>query len=395
MRKIERKEIAKVKKIGLAVCYDTKNFGSQLQLLANIKKIEELGYETEIICYEKRLTPVFIMQTIPRLFNLRFVRSKLSAKRKKMKINKNKEVFRNVSIRRERFDHFVEEHFTNISKPYKGWETLVKESAKNYDAFLCGSDQLWLPNNLGSHFYTLEFAPINKTKIAYATSFGVSEIPKFQRRNTAKYLKRFQALSTREMAGSKIIEDLIGEKAQVVCDPALLFDAADWANLITDSKVIEGEYIFCYFLGTNQEHRKIAEQLRKRTGLKLVTCPFLDHFVESDQYFGDIQMYDLDAFDFINLIRHAKYILTDSFHGTVFSILHHKKFLTFNRFNNGTNSRNSRIDSLCTLLGLNERRYTDNVKVIENEIDYEQVEEKLKSFRYDSIKYLKNALDLI
>ena len=381
-----------MKKVGLAVCYDTKNFGSQLQVLATIKKVEDLGHETEIIQYKKKLTPIFVLQTIPRLFNVSFVKAKLHSIYIRKQIEKHQDIAKSVSVRNGRFNQFVEKHFTNLSKPYKGWENLVRESAKKYDVFLCGSDQLWLQNNLGSHFYTLEFATDDKPKIAYATSFGVSQIPERQKKATAKYLNRFQHLSTRELAGQKIIQELTGKKASVVCDPTLLFDANSWKRIIPDRRVIDEPYVFCYFLGTNEEHRKAANELKKKTGLKLVTCPFLDNFVERDQQFGDIQMFDMDAADFVNLIRHAEYILTDSFHGSVFSILHHKKFMTFNRFTAGTNSRNSRIDSLCTLLGLSERRFNGNVMDVKNDVDYVGVEERLSKLRVDSIKYLENAL---
>ena len=381
-----------MKKVGLAVCYDTKNFGSQLQVLATIRKIEELGYESETIRYKKKLTPTFVLQTIPRLFNVSFIKAKLHSKNKRKQIEKHPDIARNVLIRNERFNKFVEKYFTNLSKPYNGWENLVRESSKNYDAFLCGSDQLWLPNNLGSHFYTLEFAPDNKPKIAYATSFGVSRIPDGQKKATAKYLNRFQNLSTREIAGQKIIKELTGKTAQVVCDPTLLFDAKGWEQMLPKKKVVEEPYVFCYFLGTNEEHRAAANEFKKKTGLKIVTCPYLDNFVETDQNFGDIQLFDMDAADFVNLIRHAEYILTDPFHGSVFSILNHKKFMTFNRFNAGANSRNSRIDSLCTLLGLSERRYNRDIMNVEKDIDYRAVEEKLEKLRADSIKYLKTAL---
>lgn len=381
-----------MKKVGLAVCYDTKNFGSQLQVLATIKKIEDLGYETEIICYKKKLTPTFVLQTIPRLFNVSFVKAKLNSKNKIKQIEKHPDIAKDVSTRNDRFNKFVEKYFTNLSKPYNGWENLIKESAKNYDAFLCGSDQLWLPNNLGSHFYTLEFAPDNETKIAYATSFGVSQIPNYQKKATAKYLNRFQHLSTRELAGQKIIKELTGKTVQVVCDPTLLFDAEGWKQMLPEKKVVEEPYVFCYFLGTNEEHRKIANEFKTKTGLKLVTCPFLDNYVECDLNFGNIQLFDMDAADFVNLIRHAEYILTDSFHGSVFSILNHKKFMTFNRFNAGANSRNSRIDSLCTLLGLSERRYNGDVMNVEKDINYNAVEEKLEKLRADSIRYLETAL---
>lgn len=383
-----------MKKIGLAVCYDTKNFGSQLQVLATIKKIEELGYDTEIIRYKKTLTPTFIVQTIPRLFNVDFISNKLRAMKKKKSIEKYSDIAKNILVRNKRFDDFVKRYFTKISHPYKGWERLVKESAENYDGFLCGSDQLWLPMNLGSHFYTLEFAPENKPKIAYATSFGVSSIPKNQKKATTKYLNRFSALSNREISGSKIVEELTGMPSQVVCDPTLLLSGAEWFEVIPNRKVIEEPYIFCYFLGTNEEHRKMAKEVHGKTGLKIVTCPFLDNFVETDMNFGDIQLFDMDAEDFVNLIRHAEYICTDSFHGSVFSILNHKKFVTFSRFSDESKgSRNSRIDSLFELTGLKDRHCKgDVVNNVMKDIDYNAVDEKLCILRKESIEFLDNAL---
>lgn len=382
----------RMSKVGLAVCYDTKNFGSQLQVLATVKKVEEFGYETEIIRYKKKLTPAFVLQTIPRLFNIPFIKNKLANRAKKKEIQKYPDIAKNVSVRNKRFNGFVDKYFTNLSRPYAGWERLVKESAQNYDSFLCGSDQLWLPHNLGSHFYTLEFAPSDKKKIAYATSFGVSSIPMYQRKATKRYLERFQSLSTREIAGQEIIKKISGLDAKVVCDPTLLFDAKGWLNMVEDKPVIDKPYVFCYFLGTNEEHRKVANEFKKLTGLELVTCPFLDNFVEEDKNFGDIQLFDMDSADFVNLIRHAEYILTDSFHGSVFSIIHHKKFVTFNRFNGGANSRNSRIDSLCSLLGLSERRYNGNISDVMKDYDYDEVDRKLENLRKESESYLFEAL---
>ena len=380
------------KKIGLAVCYDTRNFGSQLQVLATDKKIKELGFDTEIIRYKKSLSITFALQTLPRFFNPYFIKSKKGGKKRRMQLKKNPDIMAKVKIRNNRFDGFVKKYFTNLSKLYVGWDNL-KKSSNDYDAFLCGSDQLWLPQNLGSHFYTLEFVSEKKPKIAYATSFGVSNIPWFQKSRTKKYLNRFSSLSTREIKGAEIIENLTGKKAQVVCDPTLLFNAESWGQIIEDRRVIEEPYVFCYFLGANAEHRTIAKTFAADKELKIVSCPFLDNFVEEDRNFGDIQMFDMDAADFVNLIRHAEYVLTDSFHGTVFSILHHKQFITFNRFNNGAGSRNSRIDSLCELLELSDRRFSGNVsQQADKPINYENTDNLLSSLRKESSMYLSDAL---
>lgn len=377
-----------MKKVGLAVCYDTKNFGSQLQILATMKAIEKEGFAPEIIIYKKKLTPAFVLQTIPRLFNPIFLRTKLS----RTKSSASKEARAKISIRNKRFISFIDEFFMNKSHVYSGWEKLVVESNKNYDIFLSGSDQLWLPSNRGSHFYTLEFANKEKKKVAYATSFGVSSIPWFQKKTTARYLSEFTYLSTRERSGQSIIKELTGRDSEVVCDPTLLFDKDEWMQFVEDGTVVEGKYIFAYFLGTNTKYRKEAEKLSKETGLKIVSCPFLDEYIEYDESFGDVQKFDVDSKDFVNLIRHASYVVTDSFHGSVFSIINHKKFMTFNRFTVGANSRNSRIDTLCEITGLASRRFNGDVLQILKDIDYDKVDLKLGKIRNQSWRYLSNSL---
>lgn len=380
-------------KIGLCVCYDTKNFGSQLQVLATQKAVEELGYDYEIIRYKKKMTPVFVLKSLPRLFNPYFVNGKLRKIKKKKAIGKHADIASQVATRNKRFDVFADKYFEKLSKPYVGYDAL-KENSKNYDAFLTGSDQLWLPGNLGSHFYTQEFVPDEINKAAYATSFGVGSIPWYQKKRTSSYLNRFNYLSSRELKGSKIIKELTGRDSITVADPTLLFSGKEWLEYIPNEKVVEGKYIFCYFLGDNPKHREISDELKSKTGLEIVTIPFLDNFVERDITFGDKQMYDVDAADFVNLIRNAEYILTDSFHGTVFSILNHKQFVTFNRFMDGSkDSRNSRIDSLCSLLGLAERRYKEDIATTVNkEINYDEVERRVGKLRENSKEYLSRAL---
>lgn len=383
------------KKIGLAVCYDTKNFGSQLQVLATVHEVEKLGYESEIIRYKKKLSLRFVLQSLPRLLNPFFVKNKLEIRKRKKLLAAHPAVNEQVKIRDHRFEGFVDTHYHNLSVWYVGWEDLKKRSAENYDAFLCGSDQLWLPSNLGSHFYTLEFAPAEKPKIAYATSFGVSEIPWFQKTRTAKYLNAFARLSTREKSGQKIINRLLHREVPVVCDPTLLVSVDEWEQLIPVKTPVAGKYLFCFLLGDNTEHRKIAEIFAKEEGLQIVTIPFLNHYTEVDETFGDIRLFDVDAADFVNLIRGAEYVLTDSFHGMVFSLLHHKQFMVFNRFQDGADSRNSRIDSLCEMLKLSGRRYGGDIRKVKDPIDYKTTDELLQKKREESARYLAEALKTV
>lgn len=103
-----------MKKIGLAVCYDTKNFGSQLQVLATVKKVEELDCKSEIIRYKKKITPTFIVQTIPRLFNISFVKSKLSGNQKDNALKSKPFYQAQVQQRNQRFDAFVDKYFAPL-----------------------------------------------------------------------------------------------------------------------------------------------------------------------------------------------------------------------------------------------------------------------------------------
>lgn len=379
-------------KVGLAVCYDAKNFGSQLQILATVRIIEKKEMYAEIIRYEKKLTFKFLINSLPRLLNPYFMSGKFRRIKRTYLIRKNKDVQKNVDLRNERFKKFSEQYLCPISQTYCGWEKLRREVGIRYNVVLCGSDQLWLPANLGSHFYTLEFVPDDMPKVAYATSFGVSDIPAFQKKRTKKYLQRFQSLSTRELSGQEIIRNLIDRRVPVVCDPTLLFDANEWLEMIPDKEVVDEPYIFCYYLGTGMRERIEADKLKEITGYRIVTCPFLDNYIPYDEKFGDERCFDVDAADFLNLVRHAKYVLTDSFHGTIFSILYHKKFITFDRFKNGANSRNSRISSLFTVLGLEERKFTDDICYVMDTVNWIKVDEKVDKLRLESLQYLENAL---
>lgn len=381
-----------MKKIGICACYDTRNYGSMLQAFATQVKIDQLGYESEYIVYRKKKTFLFLLKQIPRLFNSNLMFDKWMRLQKKMKIRKNMGVIENEKIRELAFLRFKDTYYRKFSPVNYGYAELCR-NANQYDTVLVGSDQLWTPGGLASNFYNLMFVPDSVKKVSYATSFGVSEIPWYQIRRTRKYLKRFDSLSVREIRGAEIINKIAGRRAEVVCDPTLLLSCDEWRREIPSKRIVEGKYIFCYFLGENPTHRKLAEELQAKTGYKIVTTPFLDSFVEEDLHFGDERLFDIGPDDFVNLIRGAEYVLTDSFHGSVFSIIHHKQFLILDRFMSGKQSRNSRIESLCSLLGLEKRRYSENVvNEIMAVIDYNEVDEKMKVWRTASLDFLVKAL---
>lgn len=136
------------------------------------------------------------------------------------------------------------------------------------------------------------------------------------------------------------------------------------------------------------------------TGYKIVALQHLDEFIEKDLLFADEVPYDISSADFINLIRYAEYICTDSFHGTCFSIINYKKFLTFNRFKpQNIQSTNTRIDSLLKMAGLEERQVSDMsntdklIEKINKDIDYINVDKRLDIKKRESFSYLSDALE--
>lgn len=381
--------------IGICIKYYHENYGGMLQAFATTKLLDRMGVEYEIIRYEKKKDLVFILKSIPRLFNNVLINDKYEAFQKKMSFKKHPEFLEKDKIRMKAFDRFRTEKFQDkLSEINYGYDKLV-ESTSKYNAVLVGSDQLWSPAGLPTNFYNLMFVPQKIRKISYASSFGVKYIPWYQKRRTAKYLDRIEYISLRENSGQKIVKELIGRDAPVVLDPVFMFNKNEWADLIPIKQHYGEEYIFAYFLGNNPEQRKAVKELATKTGLKIVTLRHLDQFVEEDEQFGDYAPYDIAPDDFLNLLRGAKYVCTDSFHGAVFSIIHKKQFVVFNRYSDTSkHSKNSRIDSLCQNLEISNCRYNGNIdEVINNKIDYSKVDENYIRLREKSAEYLEKSLD--
>ncbi|MGI6392307.1 MAG: polysaccharide pyruvyl transferase family protein [Candidatus Izemoplasmatales bacterium] len=385
-----------MKKIGLCICYNVHNYGSVLQALATVKIIEQLGYEYEIIGYIKKRSIFYYIKKAPLLLSKTFyyvLKRKISIIKQARKSNEYKA---NLRLRKKIFNEFSKEHFVENVKKYIGYSEL-KRGSSNYYAIIVGSDQLWNPMGFSTNFYNLMFVKDEVKKISYATSFGISHIPIFYRTKARKFISRIDHLSVREIEAKNIIAQLVPrKKVFVAADPTLLFNREQWEVLIPQKNEVIDEYIFCYFLGTSLESRNAANELSDYLGLKIVTIKHEDEYFAPDDSFGDYSPNGLSPNDFVNYIRNAKYILTDSYHGTIFSIINHKKFLTFYRFKqNDKNSRNSRIDSLLNILGLQNRLFTQesNVRTIMEEINYDEIDKRVNVFRNESIDFLKDALE--
>lgn len=383
-----------MKPIGLVTCYFHHNYGSMLQAYATEMIMQQMGLPFQTIACK---APINYMQENKILY---IIKKLLIADWKmrlgKMKIERAKKenpmFAKNWEIRNKAFDQFAETFF-HVSPYCKNREELSK-MAENYSAFLVGSDQLWRTDSVEHGYYTLEWVPDHIRKIAYSTSIGVKEVPWFQVEKNKRFMNRFDHIALREQSACDLVYKLTGRKVPVVLDPTLLFTGDQWLEIQQQEPLTNGKYIFCYLLGDNPSQRKFIKRVKEKTGYKIVALQQLDDYIPSDEGFADEAPY-VGPREFLNYIRNAEYVFTDSFHCSVFSILYKKNFFTFSRFAEGAKqSTNTRIDNLLHITGLEERRMT-NDKTIEEVVNFKRnfdgVDEKLNALRKSSMDYLYNA----
>lgn len=384
--------------IGICIKYFHENYGGMLQALATVTYFKKQNLKYELIQYEKNYTLLEKIKQLPRLLNGVLLNDKKEVFLKRRGAKKHPDFLKNESIRMDSFAKFKNTYFTRLSPVFRGYSALC-QGAKRYSAVVSGSDQLWSPAGLPTNYYNLMFVPDDIRKISIASSFGVKQIPWYQKRRTAEFLNRIEFVSMRENRGSEIVEELTSRKVPTILDPVFLLSMDEWANLIPFEQEINEPYIFAYFLGANESYRTVVKDVAKKLNCKIVALRHLDQYVPIDEDFGDYAPYDVDPARFLNLLRGASYVCTDSFHGSVFSIIHEKKFIVFNRYDEKSKcSKNSRIDTLCSNLCLESRRYNSLCSLesqLTEKIDYEKVYKRLNEEKTLTMNYLGTALECV
>ena len=389
----------RINKVAIVSCYFQKNYGSALQALATQKILDEYRIENVTVRYDG-LEPQIKKQKYKyyakQLMNPEIVLGKLGyiKARIRKKFGKSK-LSESMRMRDDAIKAF-EQNF-RLSPKVNSFEEAA-DFVRNYDAVLVGSDQLWLTSNLDADYYTLNWVPDGIKRISYATSFGVSSLPKRYYPLAANFLNKIDSLSVREETGKRIVKDICNRDAAVICDPTIMFTGEEWLQIQKKEPLYGKKYIFCYFLGDNPDQRGFVKRLKKETGCDIVAILHLNVYVPSDERYADCTPYEVDSADFINYIRNAEYVCTDSFHATVFSVLNKKKFFTFRRFKeNYILQTNSRLDSLLEAIGLENRILNgaaDARQWAYTEIDYSNVDVKLNEMRAVNRKFLENALGI-
>lgn len=364
-------------KIGiLSPFYNNYNYGGKLQAFALTYFLNENGYYAKQIQYHQS-SKKNKQSKINKFFKLFQSDDYRHAMMQKIIAKFLKDTKKQIKIRNNYFNQF--DKLIPHTKEVYNDKTLV-DTCDDFDVFVCGSDQVWNPT-LFKKGYFLQFVSKDKYRFSYAASIANQLDDEWQSR-FKELLKDFNAISVRESNGKESIENLVDIPVEVVADPTLLLSRKDW-DRISAKRLIDEPYMFCYFLGYGSKTRKIAKKYAKEHRLKIVTLPHLlansGRFYAQDIRFGDIKLYDVGPAEFVSLIKHADYVMTDSFHANVMSLIYNRQFLVFNRI--GFSKMGSRLENLLSLFDLQDRW-----------VDYNSSFKEIRK-KYNSIIKYQNKYD--
>lgn len=352
-----------MKKIGILTFTYGDNFGQRLQNYALEKYLTDLGCE---VCTLKQYgrkkdykyeVKQFIKSLIARTFSLEKVK------------------------RHWRFLKFDQKYIKYYKK--KIGQDRIPENLKNeFDYFVTGSDQVWSPftTDVNDTFF-VTFAE-KAQRISYAASIAAEYIPEDQQEIYVRRFSGFNRISVREGNLNSWITENTGLVPEVHIDPTLLFDGAFWGQMAKRPKQLKGrKYILFYFLGSNEEKQSLIEKYKL-------------HDYEIIDILNDPVYLNIGPCEFLYLIKNATAVITDSYHGTLFSIQFHRTFVVANR-KDKLNNMSSRFNEIFNLLGLYNRLASSvGAEELFNPIDYAKIESVLKEQRKVSLQYFTECLDI-
>lgn len=272
----------------------------------------------------------------------------------------------------------------------------VEDVAKGCDLYVCGSDQIWNPNYYEpDNIYTLGFAKNEVKRVAYAPSIAIENIlgPNQNKlKRMIESIEKIDYISVREKRAKEILSTYMDKEINVVLDPTLLVSRKEWVRL-AKCKCKYKNYMFVYMLGDISKYEDMIRRIAKKYQVKKIV--WLDLIKGSKLKGKNVQRIDIVSPDeFLTYVRNASVIVTDSFHGAMFSINFGKEFWVFDRKYEKRNMEgDSRLTDILERLQLMKRRITLNATSdFAEKIDYQKVEELLKIERRNSIDFLRHAL---
>lgn len=379
------------KSVGLVTYYGD-NYGACLQAYALQSSINQLGYICSIVEY----TSIFSQGKKKNILSKLIEILKCNDMKQIMNRYKTSKYITEANEHR----HALCEKFRQANLKIAHNKCVSDEdfylTPPEFDAYVCGSDQIWNPTFYGKchPIYYLDFVPKGKKRIAYAPSIGVSYIDEKYVDELTKYLNKFDNISVREISSVKLLSQFTSKKTEWVLDPTLLLKEQDYIKLECNISISNKPYIFCYLFGVEDNIDAIKREIKSITKMPVISVPFVKREILSD----DIKIMDAGPSEFVHLIKNAALVLTDSFHATAFSINFKVPFVSLLRQKeNEKNEMSSRIKSILGQLNLENRLVKDIDGIPENllNMDFDDAEIKLEQYRKNSIRYLQEALDNI
>lgn len=358
-------------KIGIVTFYNAYNCGAFLQAFALQKKLRQMGAEAYLINQNATIGRYGVKEFSGRGLGL-----------VKYIIRYINEFFPK-RLRRQRYDACILKHLNVIN----GCDGRVE-----VDCIITGSDQVWNPRLVGCYLdaYLLQTFSENYSKFSYGASFGVKNIPENLVSQYQKALSKFQMISVREESGASIVKDLIGRDATVVLDPTLLLQVNDYDE-VSSARLVKGKYMCIYSVGDDPVLRKTAQSLARKKKMKFV-------YIQNGRmglWGGRPSDWRVTSPDrFLSLIRYSECVVTNSFHGTIFSVLYQKPFVTLV---SSTSKVLSRFETLLKRIGLEKQLLIYESKSIDIDdatLDWDivPVKKRIISLQKDSLEFLSSIL---
>ena len=274
--------------------------------------------------------------------------------------------------------------FLNFNKKYINIKKISKQNIKsyihnNYDYLFLGGDQLWAPGNKDYGIAGYRFGTLieSKKRIPFGVSFGTDNLPEYYKKEITTWLLQLNHLAIREKSGAKLIKEMTGKDAEVLLDPVFYLSKGEWDKIAIVSNQ-KKDYAFSFFLGgCNKDNEIIINEMIGNLTLKKTYCKDDDTFLAGPE-------------EFLGLIKNAKIILTDSFHGVAFAIIYKKPFVVFKR-ENWDRGQMTRLNNILSCFEMQDRVYSGKRK---NwfEIDYSKIDSILQNEKNKIDKYLDICL---
>lgn len=359
-----------MKKIGILTFHRAVNYGAVLQTYALCKEISKLGGKPEVIDYRCKMIEDFYYKPFSKDYSIKMNVKSLLFYNKQKKRNKAFENFQNELLPTSKDSY-------HNSLEMKKTETL-------YDSFIVGSDQVWNYKCIaGDGTFLLDFVTDGKKKNSYAASLGKMSEEELDKMRFSSYLSDYNQISVREKDGYDIVKKYCDKKIEINIDPTLLLDKAEWDKIAECNE--KEKFLLVYSVNLPKKVIEAGRRVASEKGLKLIVVTLENKYSpmesEENQSFCSPQK-------LLGYFANAEYVITNSFHGTVFSVINQREFITIKNDKLGLD--NSRLETLLESLGL-ENRLVDDFHECDR-IDYVKVDDNLLKLKEKSIKYLEKIV---